>query len=521
VANNAKPMQPKHPARARPTTRRAWLLLALSAIVPLAITMWLCGLRVPLGLPDRFVYLYSPPEVIAQRFAAVPPAAGLAALLAISVWLLGSNRRPRRRAGSAIAVLAALGVGVWAYAAPPDHIMQHTFNMQSPSHDGAFLKEAFQFEHLRDYLADFPLRAALPPEQMRGTRVISNPPGATVIAYGLRRLVEWHTPLGDYLRAQFDLDEPELASFRHEAAVGLLYAWVLTGLWLAAGPFLYALGRLYLAPPAALAFCLCVLLCPPTLLFTPGKDPAQLLTATVPLWLWLLALKQRSPWLAGLSGAAWLCAGMMSLIHVWLAAIAVAAGLWSHRHDRHALLGMLRSGLLPALAGAVLAAVALRIALGLDFLATAATTAQAQAQVTRGPDAMPLAWQMLGLPLFLLFAGPALWAGWLWLAAERPGSAGLPQAGAPLGTGLLVGSGIVLLATIGFTNMETPRLWIPFVPLLLMGAALRLRVFTSPETRRPVLATLVGLQVLVSACQWALMDMREAETRLLHGHFFW
>jgi hypothetical protein len=134
---------------------------------------------------------------------------------------------------------------------------------------------------------------------------------------------------------------------------------------------------------------------------------------------------------------------------------------------------------------------------------------------------MPLAWQMLGLPLFLLFAGPALWAGWLWLAAERPGSADLHQAGAPLGTGLLVGSAIVLLATIGFTNMETPRLWIPFVPLLLMGAALRLRVFTSPETRRPVLATLVGLQVFVSACQWALMDMREAETRLLHEHFFW
>ena len=73
----------------------------------------------------------------------------------------------------------------------------------------------------------------------------------------------------------------------------------------------------------------------------------------------------------------------------------------------------------------------------------------------------------------------------------------------------------VMLVTIGFTNMETPRLWIPFMPLLLLGAALQLRVFRDTGGQaRLLLAVLVLVQTACSATQWSFLDAREAETRL-------
>src|SRR5690606_18017546 len=137
------------------------------------------------------------------------------------------------------------------------------------------LLEAFKFEHARDYLRAFPERAGTPAELMRGTRIISNPPGMTMLAYLCRRLNEAVPPLADYLQRQFqvsDVDDPR--PFLETASAGLLFTWVLTGAWLLAGVFLYRLGRLFFDPPVAAALCVCLLFSPTTLLFTPGKDTA-------------------------------------------------------------------------------------------------------------------------------------------------------------------------------------------------------------------------------------------------------
>lgn len=87
---------------------------------------------------------------------------------------------------------------------------------------------------------------------------------------------------------------------------------------------------------------------------------------------------------------------------------------------------------------------------------------------------------------------------------------------------LLVGTVTVLVATVGFTNLETPRLWIPFVPLLLLGAFVRLKTRTNGGVRPLAtrLAALIAVQVCVSAFQWSLMDARESETRLVEQAFF-
>ena len=78
-----------------------------------------------------------------------------------------------------------------------------------------------------------------------------------------------------------------------------------------------------------------------------------------------------------------------------------------------------------------------------------------------------------------------------------------------------------MIATVGFTNVETPRLWIPFMPLLIIGAAagqMRFRIGRSSAVR--FLALLAGLQVAASAIQWSFMDMRESEIRIIEKRYF-
>jgi hypothetical protein len=301
------------------------------------------------------------------------------------------------------------------------------------------------------------------------------------------------------------------------------YFWALTAAWAVSAAVYYAVGRLYFAPPAAVALALCSTLAGPTLLFVPGKDAAQLLTAGVPLLLWLAATRPATPSgaaivLALAAGAGLVAATLASLVHLWLAAVVVAACLAGAARTGGLWRLALRAAT-PAALGAG-AAIAACDAVGLDFFATCVAVAEAQARVTRGPDAMPLAWQALGVPLFVLFAGPAFW---LLLAWTRPRTCDklADVERTAVSTGLLLGSATVLVATVGFTNIETPRLWIPFVPLLLLGAMLRLPTLrTAPHAAALFLAQATLAQLGVAWLQWALMDMRETETRIVAGRFF-
>ena len=502
--------------------------MVAAVVVPLAVTALLRGLHVPLGCPGRLVYLYSP--VMDWRLSALPAVLVLAGAVAVGVGLTTAAAAHRRRAGFLIVMFGVIALAVWSYFAPPDHYEQHVFNALSPSHDGAFVMEALAVDSAREYLRFFPQRARTPPEEMRGTRVISNPPGATLLAFAARRLVELFPDLTELTgppRGESLPSTPPFEWLRYSSAVGLVFFWLLMGLWLCAGVFLYHVGRLFWPPVVAAAYAVCCVFSPMTLLFTPGKDPAQLLTVAVPLYLWIGAVRQHRGGMAGLAGGMFVLSSLMGLVHIWLAVIVAVATWWSAwREPRDAGRGMWRL-IVPAAGGAVLAATMLYVLCGLDLIATVRAVARAQSEVTRGVNAMPLAWQLLGVPLFLLFAGPAWWTITLWSCVHPSETTGPAEGSRPhavtirFGRDLLIVSAAVLLATVGFTNLETPRLWISFLPLLLLGALLRIEALREPSRRVAIiLAVLTGVQIAGTALQWVFMDMREAETRLREGIFF-
>jgi hypothetical protein len=215
-------------------------------------------------------------------------------------------------------------------------------------------------------------------------------------------------------------------------------------------------------------------------------------------------------------------------VHLWVAVIVLAASIWSalgEPADRRpaAARRLMLDASMAAVAG-IVTVVLLWVGWRLNLPAALFAAAQSQAEVTRGPNAMPAAWQALGLPLFLLFCGPAL----LTLVAglrfgrlsTRGGVASEAErnADARFADGLLIATVLVMLCTVAYTNAETPRLWIPFMPLLALGTALQLPLVRSRAavpSRAVLLAALVAAQLVVTLAQWVLMDMREAETRLL------
>ena len=139
------------------TVRRTdWELLALAAFLPLAVGVVLFQLDVPLGKPGTLVYPYSP--LAARRILELPVAWLLAGALALGAWLAAAHNGTRRTGGVALVGLGCTAMAVWSFMAVPDHLRQHFFNMQSPSHDGAFLKESEHVTGVSDYLREFPQR---------------------------------------------------------------------------------------------------------------------------------------------------------------------------------------------------------------------------------------------------------------------------------------------------------------------------------------------------------------------------
>lgn len=499
--------------------RGRYVALGFAVLVPLSVLRVLFHFQIPLGKPNKFVYLYS--EFAGYRMLFALPALVIAAVAGGSVLLLGSSRRSSRVAGLSLAAASVVALSIWSYLAPPGHVGQHVFNFSSPSQDGAFVTEAHTIDDARSYLAAFPQRARTPPEVMRGTRVISNPPATTMLVLGLRKVLAASPALRTWLarpyQAEIDRGEQFPPGLVERSSLGLLTALTLTALWGLSVVPAYALCRIYLPPPAAAALAFCCLASPMTLTLTPGKDAAQLLTVNLALWLWLLACQRRAPLAALLAGVAAVGGIMVGLIHMWIGLAALlAAGLHAVFSTRDTLKFSMRC-VLPLAIGAAATIAALRVLLDCDVLAIVLAVSRSQAEATRGEGSMPLLWQMLGLPLFVLFAGSGLWSLCLWQRGDKPPDAALSR----LGLYLIAPAALVMVATVGFTNLETPRLWIPFVPLLLLGLALRLRLFRKPNRRDvTLLAALVACQLAASSLQWTMMDMRESEIRLSTGSFF-
>ncbi|MCC7293472.1 MAG: hypothetical protein IT449_15540 [Phycisphaerales bacterium] len=551
-----------------------------AATVPLGALVGLFLLGIPLGQPDYLIYRYSP--LALWRLLCCLPAWGLTAAVVWGTWRVairrssdgkgGAVKAPRHKPGGPLEVDAGgaacpraggyrwmlggcgLLLAAWTFVAPPRFVSQHIFNLQSPAQDGAFVWEAMQVHSARDYLATgFLERLELEPGQMRGTRVLSNPPGMTLLAVGARRLLRAFPALDAEVGAVMDWFESVHADWPEDFRVSLVFGAWLTALWALAVMPAYAMARLWLPVAPALAIAAACVWNPSTLNFTPGKDPAQMLFAMLLMWTGLRAyLRQRSGW-AILCGALFTLSLMVGLIHVWIALILLAGTGWHAVAVRGNARAWLARIVVPAALGVVASWLTIRAAWNHDVLYTAWRVAQRYPHLQK--YLIHGAYTFVGFPVFLLFAGPTFWALATCIRPKRDAGDELERLGACLAR---VAAACMIYCYFFANNNEIARLWMPFIAVLTAAMSMRRRAAlgacaseiactrgnvrmsgnaaASPSRRgspkqqgsqdsvpagahSPVglAILLLTLQLVCTTLHWSMMDAREAEWRMLSG----
>lgn len=537
-------------------TVRRILVLGLTPLIVLILLAWA---GVPLGQPDYLIYRYSEWRLVRLMRACVPALIGTG-----MIWSLHRSRYDRGRLARWGCVTGATALAVWTWFAPPQPVSQHMFNLNSPSHDGAFIWEADEVGDPRTYVsAVFYERLRLDVARMRGTRVLSNPPGATLLAWACQRLIRDHPGWRNFADrvlnwadaasdgaprsdpsphpANRGAEAPE-EGWPEDFRTAVLFSLVLTLMWALSWPLAYATARLYLPPAAALVVGTACAWNPATLNFTPGKDPAQVLTTLMIVYPALRGFLRGSAAWSCLSGAALVVGLTLGLVHAWVALIlAAGTGLCAWRSGWAG--RWFKINLLPACVGTGLSIAALYPLTGWNLPRTcvAVTLRYPQIQVH-----LREGWYtFVGFPVFLLFAGPTFWV--FAVAAIRVMTAGQGlRRAADASTeasdvAAAAGRWITLAATPCLTycyffanNNEIARLWMPFLALLTVSLSMILRDrLTSPtgvsvpspraadappgRPVAPVVLVLLALQVGVTLMHWSLMDAREAEWRLRTG----
>ncbi len=506
-------------ARRRPRwAMRFRAALVISFLLPLLCLIVARTSDIPLGGAGALVYRFSPSTGLRliRALSLVPLAAGMAGV----IWMLGSaqTRRPstaRRALALAFAAVLAACIATATFLIPPAPLLQHFFNMTSYSQDGAFDAEARLGLSVRQYLKQFDHRLTLPISEMSGTRVLSNPPGTSLIAMGVRCWFPVQVNPPGWIERQLESDYGSVPSQFPVHSAAVRFAIALQCLWLASAFFLYLLGRQFLSPAGSVLFALVAAFNPSTADFAPGKDPAQLLTISIMLWLWFLAWRKTGIiciLVAAGSGMALVVGLAFGLIHFWIAMAVLMACLWQGARD-----GCLRHvGLecaLPAAIGAILVVIAAWIFLDwnipVTLLAVARRFSSLQSEAMHYNRA---AWFLIGLPIFLLFLSPGFCTpAWLILSRRAPATHR-----ALFGRRLLICVITVMVVTyFAGVTYELPRLWVAFLPLLSLAPLIGrpLAVISSPRARR-ALAALAIAQILFTAIHVSMMDARETEWRI-------
>ncbi|MBC8105323.1 MAG: hypothetical protein H7Z14_01940 [Anaerolineae bacterium] len=474
-----------------------WFALAIGAMLALR------SLDIGLG-QGSFAYRYS--EMQSQRMLRAFWLAPIAATVVLSItW-----SAKRRKIAPIVAITAVILLSVWTFFAPIKAVTQHSFNLRSPSHDGAFVDELYGMTTLREYLRDFDQRIQRTPAELRGTRVISNPPGTTIlfyaVAYVWRPNVESPGWLERILQRYYDVNEPDALV---TTMVTVQIAMLLTVLWSLAAIVWYRVARMFLSPASAM---LCVLIAwfnPSTAHFVPGKDPAHLLTVGLMAWTWLAAWKRDKPTLAALSGAVLIVGATIGLIHVWVAAALVVACAWDSLARRESATHFVLRLLLPFAAGGFAILIAIYLITDWNLAKTFFTVWRRFSQIQRELALDHTIWFVIGIPLFLLFVSPALFLfGGSAIRRRRPMNFG---ARLSVVTVLIMATSYVVGVT-----YELPRLWVVFVPLLTLGL-----MTASPfrhlnhEGRALRAAIFIAIaHIAFTAAHWSLLDARESEHRL-------
>lgn len=501
--------------------RTSTCAILAAATIPLVVLFSLRIADVPIGRPGYVVYRYSPLWDVRLEHALIALMIGAIGLLSLS-RLFSREFVPRRGINFALpfvaAILVHVALVVWAFVAPPRSVDQHSFNMLSPSHEGAFVIEGRGVSSIRDYVSrEYFERLQKPPEHMRGRRVLSNPPGMTVASILVERFVQGSPALRTRLISWFelhDLDDDPVQQTQFAAA--LLLALILNLAWgLSLWPG-YLLARLWLKPLPAIALAFAMIWNPAAVNFTPGKDPAQLLTVLAGMYCWMVGHQRRNRRWSLVAGAVAAASAMVGLIHVWIFGILIGATLWHHLASDGGIRVWLSRTAFPAILGGICVIALALVALDWNILKTALLLGIRYGQIQEEIIPRPIWWILPGFPMFLLFVGPMFWS----LAATmRRDTSDAP---ASLGARLLICTTVVMTYSYFFANNnETPRLWMPFIPLLLLGLALRRSTMRGVDgTSRRLHLFVLALQLSVTVLHWSLMDVRESEWRLTTGRMW-
>ena len=352
---------------------------------------------------------------------------------------------------------------------------------------------------------------------MGGTRVLSNPPLTTVIAYAVYR-AGWNPPESHGWVERMMIEQAGVEP--RDAPVlsnGLRLSVVLCAIWVLSGWAAYALGRLFLSPAGAAVFALVVTFNPCTVHFSPGKDPAQLLTINLMLWAWFAAWQRRSLPLAALGGAALTVGATAGLIHVWVALVAVRGDAVAGA----ASIGRCRTVLRNALGAARRAA----RSSARSRTSRSAGTSRARCGPSRAGGRSSRRRSTSAGPSGTRSACRSSCCSSPPPSGRRSASPSAAR-GSRFGTRLACCTAAVMLLIYGPLGMtyELPRLWVAFLPPLVLGLMIDRPLFrarsSSPRAVR-ALVLIVAVHLAFTALHWTLFDARESEYRLTTDRFYY
>lgn len=480
-------------------------MVAAAWIVPALTLRALFDLNVPLGESGAFVYRYSVVWVL--RLERCWPLIPLTAAAVGAAWLFARSATRHWLALGASAIVI-IGLAAWTWWLPPEPVSQHFFNFSSPSQDGAFVLEAREGTPAPEYLHGFDARLRRSPAEMQGTRVLSNPPGMTILAIEVSRWIRPHlSPPGPFERLLLKNDVPTegIADYVETTSMSA----ILCALWALSAVFAYLLGRLWLSPAGAALLAVVVTFNPATVNFSPGKDAAQLLTINAMLWAWFAAWRQARPWLATVAGAVLVVGLCFGLIHLWIAIAALAATAWEEKNRRRVI-----QYIFLAAAGALAVVGVVYLAIGWNIPGTLWAVSRRYADVQKTIHVNHVLWFFIGLPLFLLFLSPGVWT----IAAL---DVRRPRRG--FGRRLLICTAAVMLFTylIGVTY-ELPRLWIAFLPELTLAVMADRPLLHGRTPRRTwrAIALIAVAQISLTAIFASFLDVRESDYRLFEHRLY-
>jgi hypothetical protein len=459
------------------------VVLAMRRVTPLALAWWTtvaaaAGLllrALPLGLPGQNSWSYW--AMLPHRPIGSLILGGIEMLGALMV-LIGVGRLRSAAAcrwglvGLAIASLLLLrGLARLEHYGPDKHPAALASEINT-----SYFQVGAQLGDSMGILRDYPQR--MPPFPMHAR---THPPGWPLLFHHATRageislsetkaaVVAWLLGADVGRAAQLASSVAERPLSRPETrGLWLVIALVLAGT-LVAPALVYGAVREHAEPPTALAAASAATLIAAPLLFFPDVDGLSPALAVLTVWAWIHSERRHAALWALVSGALLTVMVMLSFGHLALLAVPILEAVLSWRRRRPSVVPE-STRFLCLVAPLVIAVAALRVA-GIDLIAMFAEARRQHHEIlahrTRG------LWLFLDLQEVVVFFGIPLaaWIGsripWRSLALEarerRCGS----------GTALLAATllTILLLDLSGETKGEAGRIWMGFLPLLVVGSA--------------------------------------------------